>query len=150
MHTAATIIVGMRPKTIGRALGIGVRVAGRVAGQRLATQGHAGGQAQSRRANPSSGPIHREAGEVAGRASRSLARGISGFLRPFAHVGHALWLEVVGVFFLLPVLIFGSYMWRIRASWSHGPDHRVFIVSAVIALMFLYLSATSFWRAWRK
>ena len=140
----------MRPKTIGRALGIGVRLAGRVAGQRLAAQTQAGGQIPSREAVSSSGPIRREAGRTAGRASRGLARGISGFLRPFAHVGHALWLEVVGVFFLLPVLIFGSYMWRIRASWNHGPDHRVFIVSAVVVVMFLYLSATSFWRAWRK
>jgi len=140
----------MRPKTIGRALGIGVRVAGRVAGQRLAAQAQAGAQISSPQAVSSAGPIRREAGQAAGRASRGLARGISGFLRPFAHVGHALWLEVVGVFFLLPVLIFGSYMWRIRASWSHGPDHRVFILSAVIVVMFLYLSATSFWRAWRK
>src|ERR1700761_8356979 len=31
-----TIIIGMRPENIGRVLGIGVRVAGRVAGQRLA------------------------------------------------------------------------------------------------------------------
>jgi hypothetical protein len=140
----------MRPKTIGRALGIGVRVAGRVAGQRLAAQAQGSGQIPSRQAVPSAAPIHREAGQAAGRASRGLARGISGFLRPFAHVGHALWLEVVGVFFLLPVLIFGSYLWRIRASWRHGPNHGVFILSAVIVVMFLYLSATSFLRAWRK
>jgi len=140
----------MRPKTIGRTLGIGIRIAGRVAGQRLAAQPQAGEQISSREAVPSTGSIRREAGRAAGSASRGLGRGISGFLRPFGHVGHALWLEVVGVFFLLPVLIFGSYMWRIRASWNHGPDHRVFILSAVIVVMFLYLSATSFWRAWRK
>lgn len=140
----------MRPKTIGRALGIGVRVAGRVASQRLAAHAQSGGQIPSSQAHLSTGPNSREAGQAAGRASRGLARGLSGFLRPFAHVGRGLWLEVVGVFFLLPVLIFGSYMWRIRASWNHGPDHRVFIVSAVVVVMFLYLSVTSFWRAWRK
>jgi hypothetical protein len=140
----------MRPKTIGRVLGIGVRVAGRVAGQRIAAHAHAGGQINSAQSVPPSGATTREAGQVAGRASRGLARGIAGFLRPFAHVGRALWLEVVGVFFLVPVLIFGAYMWRIRASWNHGPDHRVFLISAAVVAMFLYLSATSFWRAWRK
>jgi hypothetical protein len=140
----------MRPKTIGRVLGIGMRVAGRVAGQRLAAHASGGGQLQSPQAVPSGGPTSREAGQAAGRASRGLARGISGFLRPFARVGHALWLEVVGVFFLVPVLIFGTYMWRIRASWDHGPDHRTFLVSGAVVVLFIYLSVTSFWRASRK
>lgn len=140
----------MRPKTIGRVVGIGVRVAGRVAGQRLAAHAHAGGQIPSSQAISSTGPTSREAGQAAGRASRGLARGLSGFFRPFAKVGRALWLEVAGVFFLLPVLTFGSYMWRIRANWNHGPNHRVFLVSACVVVMFLYLSVTSFWRAWRK
>src|ERR1035441_3610705 len=34
--TAATIITKMRPENIGRALGIGLRVAGRIVGQRMA------------------------------------------------------------------------------------------------------------------
>ena len=140
----------MRPKTIGRVLGIGVRVAGRVAGQRLAVHAQAGGQIQSPQAVPSTGPASREAGQAAGRASRGLARGLSGFFRPFARVGHALWLEVAGVFFLVPVMIFGTYMWRIRASWKHGPDHLYFLISSGVVVMFLYLSVTSFWRASRK
>lgn len=140
----------MRPKTIGRVVGIGVRVAGRVAGQRLAAHAQAGGQIPSPQAIPTTGPTNREAGQAAGRATRPIARGLYGFFRPFAKVGRALWLEVAGVFFLLPVLTFGSYMWRIRANWNHGPNHRVFLVSAFVVVMFLYLSATSFWRAWRK
>lgn len=140
----------MRPKTIGRVLGIGVRVAGRVAGQRLAAHTPSGGQIQPPQAVSSAGPSTRAAGQTAGRASRGLARGLSGFLRPFARVGHALWLDVMGVFFLLPVLIFGSYMWRIRTNWNHGPDHRYFLISCVVVAMFLYLSVTSFWRASRK
>ena len=93
---------------------------------------------------------HRTAGQAAGRASRGLYRGLSGFLRPFARVGHALWLEIVGVFFLVPVLIFGAAMWRMRASWEHGPNHTIFLASGAIVIMFLYLSITSFMRAWRK
>jgi hypothetical protein len=136
----------MRPKTIGRTLGIGLRVAGRVAGQRLAAQAQGAGNIQPNEQVQHAGN-HRMAGQSAGRASRGLARGISGFLRPFGLVGRALWLEIVGVFFLLPVLIFGSAMWRIRASWEHGPDHRAFLISGVIVVIFLYLSITSFWRA---
>jgi hypothetical protein len=140
----------MRPKTIGRFLGIGVRVAGRVAGQRLAAQAQAGSQFPSAQGVPPAGPASRVAGQAAGRASRGVARGLSGFLRPFARVGHALWLEVAGVFFLLPVMIFGAYMWRIRASWKHGPDHLYFLISCGVVAMFLYLSISSFWRASRK
>ena len=140
----------MRPKTIGRTLGIGLRIAGRIAGQRLAAQAQTGGQFPSAQGVPPAGPTSREAGQAAGRASRGLARGLSGFFRPFARVGHALWLEVAGVFFLVPVLIFGTYMWRIRASWQHGPDHVYFLISTGVVVMFLYLSITSFWRASRK
>lgn len=140
----------MRPKTIGRTLGIGLRVAGRVAGERLAAQPQGTGHVRPDQHVQSGGTSQRLTGQSAGRASRSLGRGISGFLRPFARVGHALWLEIVGVFFLLPVLIFGSAMWRIRASWQHGPAHREFLVSGAIVVVFLYLSITSFWRAQRK
>jgi hypothetical protein len=140
----------MRPKTIGRALGIGLRVAGRVAGERLAAQTQGAGNGQTNQPVPHEVRSQRMAGQSAGRASRNLGRGISGFLRPFARVGHALWLEIIGVFFLLPVLIFGTAMWRIRASWQHGPDHRAFLISGAIVVIFLYLSITSFWRAQRK
>ncbi len=70
-----------------------------------------------------------------------------GFLRPFTRVGGILWLEVMGVFFLLPVVVFGPAAWRTRESWAHGPDHRTFLVSVTIIAVFLYLSTTSFLRA---
>ncbi|MGH9606188.1 MAG: hypothetical protein ACRD3N_10885 [Terracidiphilus sp.] len=155
----------MKPKKIGRALGIGLRVAGRVAGERLAGQGQAAAQnrqaaaqaSQNRQAantpaaNPAARPASaKAAGQAAGLTSRGLARGVGGFLRPFGTVGRKLWLEIVGVFFLLPVLVFGPVLWKARASWEHGPDHRTFVVSAVVVVLFLYLGVSSFWRAWRK
>ncbi len=144
----------MKPKTVGRTLGIGLRVAGRMAGKALAGEGAAPGQTQPDRrvteARAASPPTARAAGRTAGRAGGSLARGVGGFLRPFGTVGRKLWLEVVGVFFLLPVLVFGPVLWKARASWEHGPDHRTFLITAVIVLLFLYLAVTSFWRAWRK
>ena len=75
---------------------------------------------------------------------------MGGFFRPFRRVGGILWLEVTGVFFLLPVIVFAPTVWRTRLSWAHGPDHRTFLVSALVVAVFLYLGVTSFWRARRK
>jgi len=138
----------MRAQNIGRALGIGLRVAGRIAGERLA----AGTQ------NPSAAPKRadgtavqrRAAGQMAGRATGGLARGVGGFLRPFSRVGGILWLEITGVFFLLPVVAFAPKLWAARASWAHGPDHGRFLVTAAVIVVFFYLSVTSFWRTRKR
>jgi hypothetical protein len=138
----------MKPQSIGRALGIGLRIAGRIASQRMAGSA----QTASKPVAPSAAsaaPI-RSAGRSAGQASQGLARGIGGFLRPFGRVGSILWLEVSGVFFFLPVVVFGPTLWRVRASYAHGPDHKLFLVTAGIVALFLYLSASSFWRARKK
>lgn len=143
----------MKPQSIGRALGIGLRVAGRIAGQRVA----AAAQAVDSQPAPSTPVgVHqqraggRTAGQVAGQASHGFAKGVAGFLRPFGRVGGILWLEVTGVFFFLPVVVFGPTVWRTRLSWAHGPDHRTFLIAAGIVVLFLYLSVTSFLRARRK
>ena len=93
---------------------------------------------------------NRAAGQAAGKATRSVARGVGGFLRPFSRVGGILWLEVMGVFFFLPVVVFAPTLWRARASYLSGPDHRTFLVTAAVMAVFLYLSVSSFWRARRK
>jgi hypothetical protein len=166
---AVTIKLGMKPQTIGRALGIGLRVAGRMAGERMAGERVAGervaGQSsaanapgkQSQLGQPPATSGAEQAGEpvratihVAGKATGSLARGVGGFLRPFQRVGGILWLEVTGVFFALPVVVFAPAVWRSRLSWASGPDHRTFLISLGIVLLFSYLSVTSFLRARRK
>ena len=140
----------MRPENIGRVLGIGVRVAGRVAGQRLAdSQPPASAPPASTQSNQVS-TTAASRGRVAGQAGGSLGRGLAGFFKPFGRVGGALWLEVTGVFFFLPVLVFAPTMWRTRASFIHGPDHRTFISSTIVVLLFLYLAVTSFYRARRR
>jgi hypothetical protein len=142
--------IEMRPETIGRVLGTGIRVAGRVAGQRLAaSQSPASAPSPDTQRNQSS--VHAAArARSAGQTSGSLGRGVAGFLKPFRRVGGALWLEVTGVFFFLPVLVFGPTLWRTRASFAHGPDHRTFVAAAVVVVLFLYLSISSFWRARRR
>ena len=102
-------------------------------------------EARASSSGRAAGPAH-----AAGQATRGVARGLGGFFKPFRSVGGKIWLEVTGVFFLLPVLVFAPVMWRARASWQHGPDHRTFLSAAVIIAIFLYLGVSSFWRATRR
>lgn len=135
----------MRPQTIGRTLGIGLRVAGRIAGQRWASPGRTQAPqpiAGARVARPVAGDIRN--------AKRSVATGVGGLLKPIRRAGRILWLEVTGTFFLLPALVFAPALWRARMSWLHGPDHRSFWAAAIVVPLFLYLSASSFWRARRR
>ena len=91
----------MRSQRIGRALGIGIRVAGRIAGQRLAGQSHSGAhRIQAGPANvtvsaggatadsaPHARTIGQTAGQAATRAGGGLSQGLGGFFRPFRRVG---------------------------------------------------------------
>jgi|HubBroStandDraft_2_1064218.scaffolds.fasta_scaffold175483_2 hypothetical protein len=157
---------------IGRALGVGVRVVGRMAGQFLegparpaaaASQLHqaapvAGSQApssnhsnhQNRAASQSAAHATIQAGQSVGHASQSLRRGVGGFLRPFRRVGGILWLEVTGVFFLLPVVVFAPSLWREIQGYPHTSDHRTLWVTTGVVAVFLYLGVSSFWRAHRR
>jgi hypothetical protein len=150
---------------IGRALGIGVRVIGRMAGHHLAAYAQpaaAAPQAQQAAPVAGSGNRNRAAGQSAARATikagqslrqsgKPVSRGVGGFLRPFRRVGGILWLEVTGFFFLIfvPVFVWRG-IWPARASYLHGPDHWRFLVFTGLALVFLYLGVSSFWRASRR
>jgi hypothetical protein len=142
----------MRAQIIGRVLGTGVRVAGKMAGERLsaASQPAATPQAQPSAQTAANVPVPAQVARKAARATGGVARGVGGFLKPFCRVGGILWLEVTGVFFLLPVVVFSPNLWRMRASWAHGPDHRMFLVTTGVVLVFLYLGVSSFWRARRR
>jgi hypothetical protein len=136
-------------------LGIGLRVAGRVAGEHISNSTpRPGGPTvvapQAGDATVDAAVRGRAAGRAAARAPGGLGRGIAGFLRPFGRVGGILWLEVMGVFFLLPLVVFGPTLWRIRADWAQGPNHKLFVVTAGVIVLFVYLSVSSFWRARKK
>ena len=140
----------MKPYVIGRVVGMGLRVAGRVAGQRMA--GSAATPIDSPEAAARQvGQATAQATRVAGQATKNVARGVGGFLRPFGRVGGILLLEVAGVFFLIfvPVFIWRG-IWPARASFLHGPDHWRFLVFCGLTLVFLYLGVSSFWRAGKK
>ncbi len=131
-------------------MGIGLRVAGRIVGQRVRAGAQATASVSAHQPDTGAAAHGHAAGQAAGQASRSVVRGVGGFLRPFRRVGGILWLEVMGVFFFLPVVVFAPTLWRIRASYLHGPDHRTFLVTAGVMAVFLYLSVSSFWRARKK
>jgi hypothetical protein len=150
---------------IGRALGVGVRVAGHMAGQFLEgrAQPAAAAQAasvagsqdqasngQNRAVSPAPAHATIQAGQIMGQASQSVSRGIGGFLRPFRRVGGILWLEVTGVFFLLPVVVFAPSLGREIQAYPHTGDHRALWVTAGVVAVFLYLGVSSFWRAHRR
>lgn len=136
----------MKPKTIGRAVGIGVRVAGKMAGERIAGPSQPAGPRPVQNAHLAVAASARAASQ----ARRGVTQGVGGFLRPFRRVGGIVWLEVTGVFFLLPVIVFTPMIWASRASWEHGPDHRRFVASVILVVVFLYLGVTSFVRARRR
>ena len=107
-------------------------------------------QGASTSVRQSTGPTAQVRGRAAGQATKNVGRGVSGFFQPFKRVGGKILLEVVSVFFLLPVLVFAPVLWRTRESWQHGPDHRTFLASAVVIVVFLYLGVSSFWRARKR
>ncbi len=142
----------MRPRNIGRALGVGVRIAGRIVGQWIAGPAESAASAPQVNAQSvaaASGPIiqaqsrGQAAGNIAAQTSRNVSKGIGGFLRPFRRVGGIVWLEVTGTFFLLFAAVFALRLWQ---NWSGtGRVSRDFAIGA--AVVFLYLGVSSFWRA---
>jgi hypothetical protein len=143
----------MKAENIGRVLGIGLRVAGRMAGQKLMGEAQASGA-------PAAGTVQTEQntqaasaaarGQAAGRTAKGVARGVGGFLRPFRRVGGILWLEMTGAFFFLFVVAAALPLWRYRPSHLGGPYDKNFLAAAGIMVVFFYLGASSFWRARRR
>jgi hypothetical protein len=145
----------MEPRNIGRALGIGIRVAGRIAGQRVASAVPSAAspphpKAQSVDAGPSlvsqARPQAQAVGRIAAQTGPNLSKGIGGLLRPFRRVGGVVWLEATGTFFLLFAFLFALRLWQ---NWSGiSAVSRDFSIGA--AVVFLYLGVSSFWRASRR
>lgn len=122
-------------------MGIGLRVAGRVAGQQL------GAAASRPQTQPAQGQAQRT---YAPASTGSVRKGIGGFFKPFRRVGGIVFLEVMGVLFLLFVLIFVQSAVRYHADYVAGPNHDRFLVSVILGVVFLYLSLSSFWRARKR
>jgi hypothetical protein len=166
----------MNPNEFGKKLGIGVRVAGRIAQQRMQEKAAESARNQppnrqqaasgtSAHSIPSSMPISiptreevlNQSREFAAKshkytraAGRGAGRGLAAFLRPFRRVGGILWLEVTGFFFGLFGLYFAQDLWRTRLSYAAGPQHQRFLIAVALTAVFGYLSVSAFWRARRR
>jgi hypothetical protein len=138
----------MEPNRFGRKLGIGVRVASRMAKERAAKAASAPQAAQA--TTTPRPPILQSAknyAEPARRVGEGTRRFSKAFIGPLAHVSGTLWLEITGLFFALFAAFFGQNAWKIRASALHGPDHAHFIVATLAALVFAWFSISSFVKA---
>ncbi len=143
----------MRSKTFGRALGIGLRVAGKalLADKRLAPEAAEQARLEAVRA---AGRRGRSVGAGLGQGTRRLGQGTRNFSRavwnPFALATGVLWLEITGLFFILFALFFAQHLYGLRGAWRTGPEHGRFLLYSALLALFAYFAATSFLRARRK
>ena len=155
----------MEPKKVGRALGIGVRVASNMVRERVerAAAAHPAqataapsssadaGVAGNRRTVPAPG---RPAGAGITDKAATVKRGAKAFgqalLGPFTHAGSILWLEITGLFFALFALFFVQSVYRVLTAWRQGADHAHLLLYGALAIAFAWFSVSSFARAYRK
>jgi hypothetical protein len=152
----------MEPNRFGRKLGIGVRVASRMAKERAAKASTASASQtptpqaatapppQSRPVPPPPPAPKKNYAEPARRVGEGTRRFGKAFIGPLAHVSGTLWLEITGLFFALFAVFFGQNAWRARAGMLHGPEHVRFLVYAAVTLVFAYFCVSSFIKASRR
>ncbi len=121
----------MKPKPIGRLLGIGVRVAAQRVRQQIGgmSSGTAAPASPHTGQVPAPGPPRRlvdpQKARNLGRASKKFGEAVWG---PFLHLGGVLWLEITGLFFVLFTLFFAQNVYRLRYAWHAGADHQRFLL----------------------
>ncbi len=138
----------MEPKKVGRALGIGVRVASKMVRERVAEASAASPAIPTRpkaTARPVPPIIDRTA--AAKRGAKAFGQALLG---PFTHAGGVLWLEITGLFFALFALFFVQSIYRIHTAWRQGPEHAHLLLYTLLAAGFGWFSFSSFARAYRK
>ncbi len=146
----------MRPKTFGRALGIGARVAGKALldGNAAPTRLPETQAAEQKARIAAAGQRGRAVGSGLGQGTRNLGRGGRNFGRavwnPFALATSVLWLEITGMFFALFAVFFAQHLYELRGAWRNGDEHSRFLLYAALTALFFYFSASSFVRARRK
>lgn len=136
----------MEPDRVGRKLGVGVRVASGMLRDRATQTAQTVQQAAPAYIEQSTA---RTKGIAAGlnKGTKRFGQSVWG---PFVHAGGVLWLEITGLFFALFSLFFIQGVYRLRAAWRTGPNHQRLLIYAVVALIFLYFAASSFYRAHKK
>lgn len=147
----------MEPNRLGRALGIGARVAAEklrdgTAGAAAAVQRSRATQSAPAATAPSEPAEPTPSAPNIAEGSRRFARGAGRFSasmwRPFAHATGILTLQITGSFFAIFTLVFGVHSWQLykSAGWR---DHHLPLYAA-FAMLFAWFTVSSFWRASRK
>jgi hypothetical protein len=162
----------MEPNRFGRKLGIGVRVASRMAKERAArasaaaatqaapsaTQAAASAkqtapsQATTAPPPPATAPPRKPKNyaEPARRVGEGTRRFGKAFFGPLKHVSGTLWLEITGLFFALFAAFFAQNAWKVRAAALHGPERAHFLLYLGVTLVFVYFCVSSFVKASRR
>lgn len=140
----------MEPNSVGRKLGIGVRVASKMIMDRAA-QG-APPPATQRVANTPrqvlpQAQVYASQGKAVARGTRKFGEAL---WKPFAHASGVLWLEITGLFFGVFAMFFASNTYKLRSQWVSGPNHQHFLVYSIVTLIFVYFTFSSFYRARKK
>jgi Na+/H+-translocating membrane pyrophosphatase len=140
----------VEPKKVGRALGIGVRVASKMVRERVAAAAAAPAAATvpahpAASVRPATPPSDRAA--AAKRGFKALGQALLG---PFTHAGGVLWLEITGLFFAFFALFFVQSIYRVHTAWRQGPEHAHLLLYTLLAAGFGWFSFSSFARAYRK
>jgi hypothetical protein len=132
----------MEPDRVGRRIGVGMRVASGMLRDRAC---------QTTQNVRQEAPAHVARGiKAASGAKRGAKRFGESIWGPFAHASSVLWLEITGVFFAVFFLFFVQSAWHLHAAWQRGQQHEKFLMYAAVAVLFLYFSGSSFYRAYRK
>src|SRR6185503_171996 len=132
----------MEPVRVGRKIGVGARVASVMLRN---------GAAHTAQAAKRDAPVYAaRARTTAAGVKRGGKRFGEAVWGPFVHAGGVLWLEITGLFFAIFGLFFIQGVYRLRSNWRMGPDHEKLIVYAMVGIVFIYFSVSSFYRAHKK
>lgn len=152
----------MRPVTLGRALGIGVRlVSKRImesgGPQAAPIRGAAPTAAATSATTPGRvtvlppKPVREQSAANAARVAKGLGEGGRRFGRsvwgPFATATGTLWYEITGSFFALFAIFFGQHAWTLRSNWHNGPERTHLMLYIALCVVFCYFSISSFLRS---
>lgn len=148
----------MDSERFGRALGFGARAAAKTlvkaadaatAPSPRAKRSHAEPVVETPRQTPQTGEKVRITSQGVREGSRRFGQAV---YEPAARITAVIWLEVMGVFFSLFVIVGTGYCWSHRAA-LHGKDAadlRSFWMMAAVAVLFGYFCISSFLRARRR
>ncbi len=157
----------MAAESVGRKLGIGLRLATKAIQQRVTQPSVARTAGQSQSSPGGSPAAYRYQGTLAqaatdavrtavkaptlaqgvGRGAKRFGQAIWG---PMAHTGSVLSLEISGLFFGLFTLFFGQNLYRMRSAYRSGPEHTHFVVYSMFTLIFAWFAVSNFYQARRK